>query len=334
MKKRIFTALAVFTCILIGVITGSYFQVRALGSQDIWSDMKRIINRPNPVEANLTNHPNDPIQGDAAHRLIKYPNKQEVLCPAQTERTYVLLVSGQSNSANHGGQRFASEFGDKVINFHNGKCYIAKSPLLGSTGLEGESWTLLGNLLIKSGAAERVIITTTGVAGSAVSQWEAGGTFATLLLKDVQTLQSRYRVTHMFWHQGETDYGKRTSAADYVKIFTGLAEALRQTGMNAPIYVSNASQCWIDAHWHKDNSVVQAQKSLVNPEKNIRAGVDSDALMGEYGKPVLQRHGNHGNHWRHAQVFMPGTPVNGTRFIIEGVVSHPYSNFHTINLKT
>lgn len=39
------------------------------------------------------------------------------------------------------------------------------------------------------------------------------------------------------------------------------------------------------------------------------------------GKPIWQRHGNHGNQWRHAQVFMPGTPVNKTRFIIEGVVS-------------
>ena len=214
--------MAMLLCTLGGAVLGSFLQVRALGSQDIWADMRRIFNEPNPLNANPTNHVGDPIQGDAFHRLTKYPNKTEVSCPKQTERTMVLLISGQSNSANHGGQRYASQYGDKIINYFDGKCYIAKSPLLGATGLEGDSWTLLGNLLIQQGVADQVILAPTGI-----------------------------------------------------------ADALRQQGMDAPIYVSQTSQCWMDANWRADNPVTQAQRALISPERKIFAGVNSDALLGE-----------------------------------------------------
>lgn len=273
--------MVVLLSVFAGVVLGSFLQVRALGSQDIWADMRRIVNAPNPLNANPTNHTGDPIQGDAFHRLTKYPNKTEVGCPKQTERTMVLLISGQSNSANHGGQRYASQYGDKVLNYFDGKCYIAKSPLLGATGLEGDSWTFLGNLLIQQGVADQVIIAPTGIAGSAISQWEVGSPYQQMLQSSAQKLLSQYRVTHMLWHQGETDYGKHTSQADYEKLFTGIADALRQQGMDAPIYVSQTSQCWMDANWRADNPVTQAQRALVNPQKKIFAGVNSDALMGE-----------------------------------------------------
>ena len=273
--------MVVLLSVFAGVVLGSFLQVRALGSQDIWADMRRIVNAPNPLNANPTNHTGDPIQGDVFHRLTKYPNKTEVGCPKQTERTMVLLISGQSNSANHGGQRYASQYGDKVLNYFDGKCYVAKSPLLGATGLEGDSWTFLGNLLIQQGVADQVIIAPTGIAGSAISQWEVGSPYQQMLQSSAQKLLSQYRVTHMLWHQGETDYGKHTSQADYEKLFTGIVDALRQQGMDAPIYVSQTSQCWMDANWRADNPVTQAQRALVNPEKKIFAGVNSDALMDE-----------------------------------------------------
>ena len=273
--------MVVLLSVFAGVVLGSFLQVRALGSQDIWADMRRIVNAPNPLNANPTNHTGDPIQGDAFHRLTKYPNKTEVGCPKQTERTMVLLISGQSNSANHGGQRYASQYGDKVLNYFDGKCYVAKSPLLGATGLEGDSWTFLGNLLIQQGVADQVIIAPTGIAGSAISQWEVGSPYQQMLQSSAQKLLSQYRVTHMLWHQGETDYGKHTSQADYEKLFTGIVDALRQQGMDAPIYVSQTSQCWMDANWRADNPVTQAQLALVSPEKKIFAGVNSDALMDE-----------------------------------------------------
>lgn len=48
---------------------------------------------------------------------------------------------------------------------------------------------------------------------------------------------------------------------------------------------------------------------------------NTDEFPGEYGRPVWQKFGNHGNHWRHVQVFMQGSLVDQMRIIIEGVVS-------------
>jgi hypothetical protein len=51
---------------------------------------------------------------DAQDRMIGDAEKPAVACPKQTDRTAVLLVLGQSNAANYGGQRFASKRGDKI----------------------------------------------------------------------------------------------------------------------------------------------------------------------------------------------------------------------------
>src|SRR4029079_8029979 len=76
-------------------------------------------------------------------RLTSHDGKKAVACPQQTDRTAVLLLMGQSNAGNHAGQRFRSEHGDALINFFDGRCYVAASPLLGSDGTSGEYWTQL-----------------------------------------------------------------------------------------------------------------------------------------------------------------------------------------------
>src|ERR1700721_677242 len=64
--------------------------------------------------------------------------------------TAVLLVAGQSNAANSQGQRYQSP-DDRVVNFSEGHCYRAASPLLGADDQRGESWTLLGTKLVRAG---------------------------------------------------------------------------------------------------------------------------------------------------------------------------------------
>jgi len=91
-------------------------------------------------------------------RLLADETKKIVPCPKRTERTAVLLVLGQSSAANYGGQRFQSRHGGQVVNFFEGRCFIAVSPLLGSTGSKGEYWTRLGNLPIDSGRFDEVVI--------------------------------------------------------------------------------------------------------------------------------------------------------------------------------
>ena len=85
---------------------------------------------------------------DDKERLIGDESKTLVTCPTQTDRTAVLLILGQSNAANYGGQRHRSNYGARVVNAFDKRCFIAASPLLGSTNTRGEYWTLLGNKLI------------------------------------------------------------------------------------------------------------------------------------------------------------------------------------------
>lgn len=287
--------MVIFVClILAGILSGAYLQARALGSQNIRADMhktahkivQKVAARFSPAHSvaaqtstQAANH--NPIQADALNRLIRYPNKQEVPCPPQTARTMVLLVSGQSNSANHAGQRHTSQHGDKVLNYFDGKCYIAQSPLLGSTGLEGESWTLLGNQLIAQGKADRVIIVSTGVAGSSIKQWQIGSDFQKTLVNDYDNLATHYRPTHFLWHQGETDFVNQTTQSEYEQMLAGLLNSLRERGMNAPMYISHTSQCWMNPNWKEDNPIRRAQSTVINTVANTHAGVDSDALMGE-----------------------------------------------------
>lgn len=73
-----------------------------------------------------------------AGRLIAYPGKTEVKCPEPGPDTAIVLAIGQSNIANQAENRITSHYSSEVVNFFEGKCYRAESPLLGATAEEGE----------------------------------------------------------------------------------------------------------------------------------------------------------------------------------------------------
>ena len=60
-------------------------------------------------------------------QLIAYPGKREVPRPASTPRTLVAFTFGQSNSANHGSQKYRAETGS-VLNYWNSRYFIAEDP--------------------------------------------------------------------------------------------------------------------------------------------------------------------------------------------------------------
>jgi hypothetical protein len=60
-------------------------------------------------------------------RLVAYPGKIQLACPAQAERTGVLLAIGQSNVPNHAATRVIARHGSRVLSFFDGKCHITSS---------------------------------------------------------------------------------------------------------------------------------------------------------------------------------------------------------------
>jgi len=225
-----------------------------------------------------------------AGRLESDDQKKAVTCPQQTDRTAVLLLIGQSNAGNHAGQRFHSEHGDAVVNFFDGQCYVAASPLLGSDGISGEYWTQLGNLLLDRGSFDRVVLAPAAITGSEVSRWAPGGDLNGAMIDTVSQLQQRgYRVTHVLWVQGEIDYVKRTNENDYRDRFGSLVSSLRSHGVTAPVYVAIATKCLGKSNggtrFHSaDNPVARAQLALPDPGANLRSGVNSDALLDDWDR--------------------------------------------------
>ncbi|WP_163883064.1 sialate O-acetylesterase [Rhizobium laguerreae] len=222
---------------------------------------------------------------DDKERLIGDESKTLVTCPAQTDRTAVLLILGQSNAANYGGQRHRSNYGARVVNAFDKRCFIAASPLLGSTNTRGEYWTLLANNLIASGQNDNVILAPLAYSGSEVARWAADGDFNPVLVDTVKQLQdSGYRITNVLWVQGEADLVIGTTAEAYQERFMSMVNTLRQHGVEAPVYISIASKCLEPSNGGfkehiPDNAVVRAQLALSKSGHGIREGVNSDALL-------------------------------------------------------
>ena len=205
--------------------------------------------------------------------------KTEVKCPVQSASSAVILVLGQSNSANHSEKRYTTQFPGRVMNLYQGKCYAAESPLLGASGLEGEYLTPMGDALIESGDFQNVIIINTSIGGSRVEDWVGSGRLAKRLKIILDSFKLNYKVTNIIWHQGESDFTSNTSFDDYRSSFKSLENSLQQNGVTAPILIVTSTICGYNSNWTAKNPVSLAQKSLID-DRFIFLGLDADATLG------------------------------------------------------
>jgi hypothetical protein len=212
-----------------------------------------------------------------AGRLIAFPGKTEVKCPAPGHDTAVLLAIGQSNIANQAENRITSHYGGEVVNFFEGKCYRAESPLLGATAEQGEFLTLLGDRLVDDGAYKNVVIVTSAVGASEIARWRKGGALNGLMLHALTGLLPGYRVTQVLWVQGEADYAIGTAPEVYADAFHSLLDTLTEGGVTAPVFIAIATRCV--SSWKPDNPIAATQRALID-NRRVFLGADTDALIG------------------------------------------------------
>lgn len=217
---------------------------------------------------------------DSLGRLSTFPGKIKVNCPEQSKDTGVLLIAGQSNSANFGEKKFTTKYPDRVLNFHNDECFIASSPLLGSTGEGGEFITLLADKLIESDTYKSVILVSTGFDGSHISRWEEGGDINQILLNTISRINKKYAVNIFIWHQGEADFRLSTSSRIYAKSFRSLLRSIEQEGVRAKTFISIATRCGFNPNWKAHNPTALGQASLID-NKKIFLGANTDELITE-----------------------------------------------------
>ena len=217
-------------------------------------------------------------QHDEFGRMISSSGKQEVGCPTQQKDTGVLLVIGQSNSANYAEKKYTTEFPDKVVNYFNGHCYVASSPLLGASHNQGEFITALADKLILNSTFQNVVVISSGVGGSPISRWEKNGDLNKILLGIITQFSSLYKVTDIIWHQGEADFLLGTSKQEYYRAFHSLVDSLGGDGVRANIFIAIATKCGVNRSWKEVNPVALGQAALVD-DKHIFLGANTDALL-------------------------------------------------------
>ena len=268
-SKQVWTSRSlIFIALLFAYGFGAYSLQKSLFPMDLFFSLQKQLTDSAGLQKG---------RYDDFGRLVGIEGKQHVACPAQTEDTAVLLVIGQSNSANHAEKKLKTNYKDQVFNYHDGTCTVAASPLLGATGEAGEFITPLADRLIETGTYKSVVILASGISGSSVARWQREGDLNQMLLDTLASVK-QYKVTEIVWHQGETDFGISLNSKIYEKSFLSLQDTLRQAGLEAPIFIGQATKCGDNPTWRLDNPITRAQKTLED-KKQIIVAVNTDELL-------------------------------------------------------
>ncbi|WP_262695261.1 sialate O-acetylesterase [Kordiimonas aquimaris] len=213
----------------------------------------------------------------ARNDILKFDSKRkEVACPASTDGTGVIVSLGQSNAANSASYLYSPDEVPNVINWYDGRCYRAQSPLLGATGSKGEWISRTAQFLVENGTYDNVIVLSLGVGSSPIAAWTSGSKLNDRLLQNLKNIGNLYNVTDLIWHQGETDLLWGVGQSQYYNSFLNLKHSIRSAGIDAPIFMSIASYCNGGVY---PNSITMAQMELVEKIDGIELGVNTDLMI-------------------------------------------------------
>jgi hypothetical protein len=207
-------------------------------------------------------------------RLSYHPHKRLVDCPQQTDRTMVAFAFGQSNSANHGGERHRAT--NPVVNYFQGRCYDGNDPLLGATGIGGTPWGRMADRLIEDGLFDEVVLVPAGVINTSIERWRAGGDLNRLLAEELKAIQGRYQITHFLWHQGESDQGR---GVDYGNALGEVIATTRRFFPESKFFVSVATRCGLTP---PDAILAREQMQATALTKRVFIGPNTDDIDARY----------------------------------------------------
>jgi Carbohydrate esterase, sialic acid-specific acetylesterase len=200
--------------------------------------------------------------------------------------TKVILTFGQSNAANWGEERYAARGAVHVFNIFDMKFYRAIDPLPGAsvdTGCVygGSVWGRLGDRLIHAGFAHSVLFVPIAFGASYVEDWVPGGQcYPRLMLALHRLKRAGITVDLLCWHQGEANANHTSMTADeYRDCFRAMLRGVRQSGVNAQVYVALATLCENDSHPFQNSTEIRlGQKKLVSVRDRVMPGPDLDQI--------------------------------------------------------
>lgn len=202
-----------------------------------------------------------------------------IACPSAGPRTFVVVIFGQSLGGNWAGERSVGLPG--VTNAYKGRCYEAKDPLLGSTGVAGNVWTEVANNLVRKGVVDNVVLVSVSRNDAPIAIWRPNGAGEKAMrqaLVDLRPLTPSAFVVE----QGQIDRIRNTPADAYRADYLSAIQNARNLGGGAPLFVSQeAGFCGEEGANEPvapDNPISAAQRSLVDPAHGVYSGPAVDLL--------------------------------------------------------
>lgn len=207
-------------------------------------------------------------------QLTFYPGKREVPRPTIGSRTMVAFVFGQSNSANHGDEKFATT-DPRVVNFWNGRYFLAQDPLLGATGTGGSVWTRMAQQLVDTRVFDSIVLVAAGIGATPVAAWTDGGSLHGMLEQRLASVRDAgLEVTHFLWHQGESD-NSAAGAAAYDAAMQPIIALTRRYFPHSKFFIARATICGKGAVPNIDLQAAQAGLARL---PRVYVGPNTDAI--------------------------------------------------------
>lgn len=199
--------------------------------------------------------------------------REQVPCPDKDD-AIVMAVFGQSNSANYALFRTADTSGH-ILNFFEGKCSLAKDPLLGTDGYRGSIWITLAQKMAEE-TGKKVVIQAFGAGGTPIARWATEDDLGKYLKSELYTLKYTYPdIDYVFWVQGEADI--YTPLPQYQQFMDILLAYIRSFYPDVTFGLSSTTYC--DSR--KSDELAKFQESMASEEKNIVWLGNMDQFIGQ-----------------------------------------------------
>ena len=203
---------------------------------------------------------------------INTSNNEKVECP--NENDAILIVGfGQSNSANHQGQRYESN-DNNVLNLYNGNCYLAKDPMLGATENSGSIWIPLASKLAKK-TGKKIVLATFGVGGTSVTRWSNDKDLGFFYHQNISSIKTKYKsVNYFLWIQGEQDKGM--NPVDYGDNLRKIIQNTKEDFPKSKFMLSATTYC----SGNGDAKINLEQKNIAKTIPDVYLMGDTDKYAG------------------------------------------------------
>lgn len=207
-------------------------------------------------------------------------DRQVVGCTSSmVGKTAVIVSAGQSLMGNSGDPIGRSAPASGVFNFNwiDGKCYIAKDPLLGTTTAGANQLTRIAELLITQRVYDTVMLVPLAHGGTFIKEWAPGGDMNGRLISGLQrAVAAGLRPDKILWQQGEAEAGNQPQPPNgkaWADLFNATVISIRDIQIIAPIYVARSTICR-----NEGSAIIRnAQVDVVN-NFDVRPGPDTDTI--------------------------------------------------------